>query len=129
MIDITKIIGVGITGMFLALLLKKNRPEIAVAISLATGVIIFVMVSGAFATVIAMLEDICDKANIDFMYFQIMLKVIAVVYLTQLASAVSKDAGEGAIASKIEMGGKMCVVAISAPILFSLLESIVGMMP
>ena len=129
MIDVTKVIGVGMIGMFLAVLLKKERPEAAIAVSLATGIAIFIMVSGTFAAIITILQDICDKAGIDFAYFQVMLKVIAIVYLTQLASAISKDAGESAIASKIEMGGKMCVVAISAPILFSLFDSIIGIMP
>lgn len=129
MIDIGRIIAVGIVGVFLSVIVKRKNQEFAVAISIATSLVIFFMVSDTLYTFIYMIQSIAERANVDFVYFETILKIIGIVYLTQLASSVAKDAGEGAISSKIEFGGKMCIVALSAPILLSLLNLIVTLIP
>ena len=42
--------------------------------------------------------------------------------MTQLGAELCRDAGEGAIASKIEFGGKIMIVALSVPVMYSFLE-------
>jgi len=126
---ITKIAGIGLIGTFLSIVLKKYRPEIASSVAIVTGIVIFAMVSGTLDTVIRMLEELCDSAGVNSAYFGIILKIIGIAYISQLASSMAKDAGEGAIASKVELGGKMCIVAVSAPILLSLVDLVVGLVP
>jgi stage III sporulation protein AD len=124
-----KIIGIGMVGTFLSAVLKKYRPEAALAVALAASIAIFAFAAGLFGTVVEIMESLCATSGIDIAYFAIILKIIGIAYLTQLASEVSKDAGEGAIASKIELGGKLCIIAMSAPILLSLVELLGSLMP
>ena len=49
--------------------------------------------------------------------------------MAEFAVSICKDAGESAIATKIDMGGKVMIVAISIPIISSLLETIVKILP
>ena len=52
----------------------------------------------------------------------IILKVIGVAYICEFVSSVCKDAGESAVASKVEAGGKIIIVYLALPILTSLLD-------
>ena len=120
--DIFKVIGVGMTGVFLALAVKEQRRDIAVLISLATGMFIFFFVIDGVAAVIEGFNDIMDRSGIDSRYFYVIVKITGISYCTQFGAEVCRDAGEGAIASKIELAGKIVIMAMTLPIIKSFLD-------
>lgn len=124
-----QIAGLGIIATVIILVLKAQRPEMAVQISLITGVVIFLMVAGKLSVVLEFLDSYTSKADIDMKYLATLLKIIGIAYIAEFAAEVCKDAGEGAIASKIELGGKMLIMILAVPIITSLLDMIIQIMP
>ena len=122
--DIMKIVGIGIIATFLAVILREQKPEIALQVSIVTGLIIFVFVITKLNSVITVLKYFASKTNIDLLYFTTILKVIAIAYITEFGAQVCKDAGEGSIASKIEFGGKVLIMIMAIPILAALMDII-----
>lgn len=121
---IFKIIGIGITGAVLSLLIKQYKPELAIAVPILTvGGIVLVCVPYLEA-VIRAFEDIANRAGIEMTHMKIMIKIIGVAYVCQFASDICTDAGEKAIASKIELGGRVAIITLSMPIMYNLLELI-----
>jgi stage III sporulation protein AD len=47
----------------------------------------------------------------------------------QFGAQITKDAGQGAIASKIELGGKILILTMAIPILTVIIETVLGMIP
>ena len=119
---IYKIIGIGITGAILSVLVKQYRPDFAIAVPILVSVAIFVFCVPYIESAVDMLSDITDKAGIDMGKAGIVVKIIGVAYVCQFASDICTDAGERSIASKIELGGKLVIVAMSMPIIYSLLD-------
>lgn len=76
-----------------------------------------------------MIERIAINANVDAVYVETILKIIGIAYIVEFASQVTKDAGQGSIASKIEMAGKIVILAMAVPILTVLIEMILKMLP
>lgn len=122
--DIMKIVGIGIVATMLAVILREQKPEIALQVSIVTGLIIFVFVVTKLNSVIAVLKYFAGKTNIDLIYFTTILKVIAIAYITEFGAQVCKDAGESSIASKIEFGGKVLIMIMAIPILAALMDVI-----
>ena len=120
--DIMKIVMVGIIAALLAVVLKEEKPEMAVAISIVTGLVIFVFVITKLNSVMMVLKHFAAKANIDILYFSTILKVIAIAYITEFGAQICRDAGEGAIAAKIEFAGKVLIMVIAIPILAALMD-------
>ena len=58
-----------------------------------------------------------------------MLKITGIAILTEFAVSICNDAGESAIATKIDLGGKIIIISISIPIIVALLELIVKILP
>jgi stage III sporulation protein AD len=108
----------------LAVILREEKPEIALQVSIVTGLIIFVFVITKLSSVLNVLKYFASKTNIDLLYFTIILKVIAIAYITEFGAQVCKDAGEGSIASKIEFGGKVLIMIMAIPILAALMDVI-----
>lgn len=127
--EIMKIVAVGIVAAVLAVLLREERPEIAFIVSIVTGLVIFIFIISKLNSVMTVLKYFAGKANIDVLYFSTILKVIAIAYITEFGAQICRDAGEGGIASKIELSGKVLIMVIAIPILAALMDIMVKIMP
>lgn len=127
--EIVKIVGIGIVATVLSVILKKTRSELAMFISIITGVIIFTMILGELSYVIQTLNNLSRRINIEFAYFSTIIKIIGMAYLIEFGSQISRDAGEESIAMKIELGGKVIIMVLAIPILLALMELIIKILP
>ena len=125
--DITKVIALGLIGTIFSVLLKKENPQIAMLVAAATGILIFLMLCSPLGELISLLRETAEQAGVGEGYFGIVLKVIGIAYLTQFGAQLCADAGESAIAAKIEMAGKVLMMAAAAPVLTGLLETVLGL--
>ncbi len=126
---IIKIIGIGLVALIIIILLKQYKPEFAIYISLLVGVLILLLVMDQLTQVTSLLQSLASKASINSTFLAILLKITGIAFLAEFAVSVCKDAGEGAIASKIEIGSKIIIIAMSIPIISSLLEIILKILP
>lgn len=127
--EIFQIVGIALTATILAVLIKEYRPEIALQISIVTGLIIFFLVVIKLASVLDVLQQLSSKINIDIVYISTILKVVGIAYIAEFGAQVCKDAGETAIASKIELAGKVIIMVLAVPILWALMDLIIGILP
>lgn len=127
--EIIQIAGIGILATIIVIILKDTRPEFALYISIVTGVIIFSFVLTKLVYVIDVLRVLSTKANMETTYFSTILKIIGIAYITEFSSQISKDAGEGSIAMKIELGGKVLIMVLAIPILLALMDLILKILP
>ena len=127
--DILQIAGLGIIASIIIVILKAQRPEIAIQVSIITGIVIFILIANKLAAVLSLLSSFSDRANIDMTYMGVLLKILGIAYISEFGAEVCKDAGEGSIASKIELAGKVAVILLAIPIVTSLLDLIIKIMP
>lgn len=125
--DISKIIALGLVGTVFSVLLKKENPQIAMLVAAATGILIFLMLCAPLRELLVLLRETAEEAGVGEDYFGIVLKVIGIAYLTQFGAQLCADAGESAIASKIELAGKVLMMTVAAPVLTGLLEMVMGL--
>ena len=128
-LDVIKIIGVGLIGLIVILLLKQYKPEFVVYVSLLTGVIILTLVIDKLSGVVNIISNLSNQAGINNQFLLILIKITGIAFLTEFAVSICKDSGESAIASKIDFGGKILIIAMSIPIISSLLEMIIKILP
>lgn len=124
--DITAIIGIGIIGAILAVTVKSYRPEISVCISVCVGILIFQKAAESLKSVIEEIQKICESSGVNTDFFKAAIKVIAIAYITQFASEIAKDSGEGAISKKLEFAGKTAVLTVMLPVIKNLLDVIIN---
>ncbi len=127
--EIIQIVGLGFIVTLLILIIRSQRPEIAVQISITLATVIFLLVLAKIEVVLNLFRDLADKANISQMYLNTILKIIGIAYITEFGAQVCRDAGEGAVAGKIEFAGKILVMVMAIPIIALVLETIVRLIP
>lgn len=122
-----QIIATGLLGTLLAIILRKENPEICMLVSLMTGIFILFRVLSPLGELLGVLQETAKKAGVTDGYFIVILKVIAIAYLSQMGAQLCLDAGEGAVAAKIELAGKILIMVVSAPVLLQLLDTVMGL--
>lgn len=122
--NITQIVAFAIVATFIIVLLKQYKSEYAIYVSLVAGGVLLLFILNKVGNIIALLENLVDKVEINKEFFKILLKITGIAYLVEFASNLCKDVGENAIGSKVELAGKILIVTMSIPILTTLLETI-----
>ena len=119
-----KIIGIGFAALFAIIVIKQYKPEFAVYLSIVAGMLILYIIIDKLEGVINLLKSISSKSGVSSEFLELLLKITGIALLTEFAVSICKDAGEGAIATKIEMGSRVIIISMSIPIISNLLEVI-----
>lgn len=126
--SVLKIIGIGLIALMAIIILKQYKPEFVLYISIIAGIIIIFLIIDKLQGIIDLLKSISSKSGINSQFLVLLLKITGIAFLAEFAINLCKDSGEGAIASKIELGSKIVIVSASIPIISSLLDVILKLL-
>lgn len=128
-IEILQIVGIALVSTFLALIIKEQKPNFAFLLIVFVGCAIFLFLVDKIYEVVNMIEKIAINAKVNLVYVETILKIIGIAYIAEFAAQITKDAGQGAVASKIELAGKILILAMAIPILTVMIETIIKLIP
>ena len=121
--EIFNIVGFSLVAVILIIILKSlKKDEFALIVTIIASLVIFALVLLKLEDITSLLTDLVNKSGINKEYLTILLKVTGISYIIELASNICKDAGSLALASKVEMMGKVSVVVLTIPILTSVIS-------
>ncbi len=124
---IIKIAAAGIIGAVLAVTVKEYKKEFALFIGIGSGIVIIGLLLDSIGRIRDLFAAMVVAAGISGEYVSIIVKVIIISYICEFAVQFCADAGEKAIGSKIELAGRILILAASLPIienLFSLITNL-----
>lgn len=127
--EIWQIVGLALIVTILSVVLKQIRPEIALQLTILASVSIFILIITKIKIIADLLQNLADQANISSYYLVIVLKIVGVAYLAEFGAQICRDAGEGALATKIEVAAKVGVIILAIPIIVAITESLVRLVP
>ncbi len=126
--NIIAFVGAGVIGAILSVVLKQYRPEFSIYISLVTGMIMLGALILLLSPVIESVLQLSELSANGFKYSELLLKSLAICYITQLASDSCRDAGESSIATKIDFAGRCAILLLSMPLFTELINIVKGLM-
>ena len=127
--EILKIIWIGLIALIIIVMLKQYKPEFVIYVSLIAGTLILFIVVDKLTGIINLLQSLASKASINTEFLTLLIKITGIAFLSEFAVSICKDAGEVAIANKMEIGAKIIIISMSIPIISSLLEIILKILP
>ena len=127
--DVLKIIGVGLISLIIIIIVRQYKPEFTLYVSLLAGVLILIFIMDKISGIIDLLTSLSNKTAINNEFLSLLIKITGIAFLTEFAVSLCKDTGETAIANKVDMGGKIIIVSMSIPIISSLLETVLEILP
>ena len=70
------------------------------------------------------LREIGNGIRIRHVYLAALFKMAGITYIAEFTSGICKDAGYSAVGNQVEMVGKLAILAVSAPVVLSLVETL-----
>ena len=114
----------GVAGAVIALLLKKNAPELALALSMAVCLLAAELAMELFAQLKEIVALCREQTGLSPAVVEPVIKCVGVGAVTRLAADLCKDAGQGAVASAVELCGACCAMVTALPLIRALLQMI-----
>ena len=124
--DIVRIAALGIVGALLGILLKGQKKEYELFVTLGVSLCIFYFIISKLELVLAVINWMQEYVELDTGYIAILVKMIGITYVSEFSANLCRDAGYQAVAGQIEMFGKLSILVISMPVLLVLLETLEG---
>ncbi|NLC10718.1 MAG: stage III sporulation protein AD [Firmicutes bacterium] len=127
--EIGQVVALGVIATIIILVIKEYRPDLARQLSIAAGIIILLFLLDYLRTVLNVITEVILRADMNIFFLQILFRIVGVAYIAEFGAQVCRDAGENTIASKIELAGKIFILALAIPIIISVMETILNFVP
>ena len=121
---IIKIAGIGIAASAAALLIKKDTPTSALAISLAATVAMLIFGLTVFNGIKTLLDRLISLSGLSPAVVSPLLKATGIAIVTKIGHEICLDAEQKAVAAGIEMAGAFLAVYVSLPLISAMTDLI-----
>ena len=115
-------------AVILCVTVKQLKPESAVFVNIAAGLMILIAAVKTLSPSVRAVSELADSAGISGDFAEILLKSLAISYVTSLSADCARDAGEAALGSKLELAGRVSIAALSLPVFMQLAGIITSML-
>ncbi len=121
--------GLAVAAAVLCMVVRAQQPQLAGLCALAAGLMLLASALESAASVQSVFARLTALGGLKEGYLSTLMKVLGVSYAAELASQTCADMGEGGLSLKVALAGKLCVFSLTAPMLLSLLEMILELVP
>lgn len=125
--DVLRLCGFGLIAVILCVIVRQLKPESAVFVSIAAGLMILAAAVKALSPSVRAISELANSAGINGEFAEVLLKALAISYVTALSADCARDAGEAALGAKLELAGRVSIAALSLPVFTSLAGLITAM--
>ena len=123
-----KIIAIGLISALIIICLKSANSELAAPVSIASGLLILLMTVSYVKEFVSFFTDMANVAGMDDGIYKIVLKVLAISYLSEFASEAVEDLGQKNLSEKIQFASKTIMIVLAMPLLKNLIEKVVALL-
>lgn len=122
-----KVIGVCVCTVICVLLLKDKSQVFVSVLTIASICLILYFVFDDLTAIVDTVNDIAKQLDGVIGYVKIMLKVLGVSMVTQLLIDVCQDNGQNSLASAVEIGAKVTIIALILPLFETIITIVNGL--
>lgn len=119
-----KVAVIGVMAVLLAIPLKKDKSEFGMLIIMAACLLIGSLALAKIGEVLSFFKNMEGYIEEGSVYLKILLKMVGITYVAEFGANLCRDAGYRAVAEQITFYGKLMILAVSIPILTTLLETL-----
>ena len=127
--EISQVVGLALVTTIILMILRQEKPVMAVALSIVFSIVVFIFMMDKMASIVDVMKELTRRAEMNYFFLATLLKILGVAYLGEFAAAICQDAGEQAVAKKVEFAAKIIIAVLALPIMIAILDSLMELMP
>ncbi len=122
MSGVVKIAAAAVAAALCAVVVRRQSPEIALALGIGACALIVLSCSGALESAVELADKLAQTGGLSAQVVEPVLKTAGIAIVTRLAADFCKDAKEGGLASAVELGGTALALAAALPLMTAVLD-------
>ena len=126
---IFKIVSIALITCVACLIVKPIRSDFAIFISIVGGIIIIFYLLSYLSSIFNIFDNIFEISGINSSLYGIIFKIIGIGYLTEFTASICNDTGNGSLGDKVLLGGKIIILVMALPIVTSILDIVMELLP
>ncbi len=127
--EMARIAGLSLTAVVLLLLLRQEKPVMAVLLGIGYSLFLFFQLLQPLQLVVETLTRLAEQAGVKTFFLKNILKIIGIAYLAEFAAVLCADAGEQAVAKKVEFAARILIAVLALPVMTAILETLTSLLP
>ncbi len=127
--EVVRLVLLCVAAALVAAMLRADRPEMAAAVAMAAGTVALLMAAGDLKTVADAARALASGAGVSGESTLVMLRAAGIALIAEFGAQLSRDAGESALAGRIELGARVALAAMSVPLITGLVTRLASLMP
>ncbi len=124
--SIIKYCGLALLSLSVILILSELRPKLAKLVATAIGVCMLTAAGTSIYPTFKLIGEYISGTPLST-YASTLLKALGVALAVEITSDICRDAGEGSLASRIEIVGKAELLILALPLISELIKIARGM--
>ena len=121
--EMVRVLGIGIVGTLLAVTLARHNGGYGLLTGLATGCLLLMILLGEARVLETSLQELAGVGDLSSAYLSRVVRILGLACLTEAGSRISKDGGQGNIALKVELCGRVMILCAALPAVKEVLQS------
>ena len=121
--EMVRVLGIGIAGTILAAALGRQNGGYGLLTGIATGCLLLMILFGQTDELETSLREFMGLGGLSSEYLGRVVRVLGLACLTEAGSRICRDGGQGNIALKVELCGRVLILCAVLPAVREALES------
>ena len=121
--------GFAVVAALCAMVIKSAHREMGRAVSLAAGLMLFFFAAGQLSSAAGLLKSLARESGLGENTLELMVKFVAMGYITEFAVQACRDAGEEGLAAKAGLCGKMVLMGQTLPLIAEIGRTAFSLVP
>ena len=119
-------VGILLCAAVLATVLRAQRPELALGLSIRAGVLVVGVLFKQLTPLLASLRRMMTVGGLSDGVLTVVLRAAGVCFVTQWAADTCRDVGQTALAGKAELTGRVLLLLMTVPLFEQVLALVSG---
>ena len=127
--DGIKIMVAALTGVMLSLVLKEQKPYLAVALSTVCAIYIFLLGLPYLDATTSYMRVVYSSLGGDRGHMKTLLKITGIAVLATFTANICSDAGMSAVSNAVGFAGKIICMCMTLPVIADFFNELINILP
>lgn len=121
--------GLAIASAVLCMVVRVQQPQMASVCAVASGLMLISLALNELMNLQGLFARLTAMAGLQEGYLQTLLKALGISFAAELSTQLCEDLGEKGLAVKVGLMGKLCLLTLTAPLMMTILEMMLELVP
>ena len=126
--DAVKVVLICVAAAIFCMVLRAHRPELALCVAIVAGLVATSMVMEPLEQAVQAMNGLIGQTGISTQTGSMFIRATGIALIAEFGCQLCKDAGESALAGRIELCGRLVLLGMAVPVMSQLMEKITGLM-